>query len=704
MRSSLLFACFLASLLRSLYAPEVSVAFATRLCVHSHLNGYGVSIGHKLIESTISKNTKNMLVADLADLYKNTTDADLRYMALREHVLAVRTPTDEKNTQELMSRVLIPALHDETSAVRELVSTQVIPHVARVNPELAEEYVVVPLCVELQRCAIGNTSANATDAPHTLQALQNVVRQTQWHYNSSEALDNYVGYLSGARERPYIAWESLALLLESAPANHVTAQTYHSLYALALEDKRAATFRPLQIATSKVSPDIVKSAFLKHELTEPHCALLAHTTKEKYAFKDCYEDLITFVLRNLPKPDQYSDLYEILINLLVWMEQPKMGPTCQLKLQLWNRTIALCDNVLVQSQAEAQSDSDDIDSENDAYLAELSDNEDEVLEFDDDEETSQLDYVLKLLVLTAYDIPLETQKLMMKTDLKMESLLELVRSKNIGYDVLVEQFSDAVDSSLIAEMPLEFVQKLPNTPLIINRIESLTGESQLPSDVNFENVKDIVLGIPQLFNNTQKDIVYFIQNNLSIETDDLLRLQEAVELASLACKREEFLAAHDNLALSLLPHLKPNKAFIKTIKVGNMKQNIDDGVTLRLNCYALLQQLNISYGVKCLLLQECIERGLKDEALVKESAVSLLLETLHNAWTELRIRDNIWLRETLLPRLIERIDKFYGSPLQASATSQQIAERERSIRCMDRLKLSVDQYITVTTDEPDVPL
>ncbi|CEP62224.1 Lag2p LALA0_S05e00650g [Lachancea lanzarotensis] len=618
--------------------------------------------------------------ASILEHYQTSDDNDLRYMALREHFLSIEEPLDDQLLLDVVSRVLIPALGDPDRTITELVSTQLLPHISEVNALETEACVILPLCKKLLEA-----TSHVHSFPPVLQALKNVLSRLRNPLQTSEPFEKYFETLILLNPRPYMVWETLSLLIEKTLATvswHVTSVRYRTLYSLALSDGGSAAMVALRTATSRVSPKTVKEAFEENpEITDAQLKLLSHITSEQAAFRLLYPELIGSLLQG---GQLTEDAYKTLVNLSVWLLQPVMSEVSNVKTELQNRLFATCYEVLADYAEKMETDSEqEADSEQEDYYKELSadgygggimfENEEEgETEQDADELSPNVFYWLKVLQQIKLQLPQTIASILTSPKFaKIQNWIPIQDERSNQLSLLSHEDENTNRDSL---------------PLKENSAKVATDPSSLTTDSR-PNETDSILGeVSTITEASRNAVVRRLCDMLSTEDTDLTNLEMAVDAASTLSRREEMQNTHDLIAELLWPHLKPNKQFIGTIKVGNMKQSIDDGVSFRISCYALLQQLQLSYGSQCRVLEECVERGFKDEATIKEISAALFTSTFTQIWPQIEIRDTVWLCNKLWPRIQERLDKALATKPNDSSTSHQIANWTRGIASLDTVR------------------
>ncbi|CAR30586.1 Lag2p [Lachancea thermotolerans CBS 6340] len=652
-----------------------------------------------------------MLLSDIIDQYFSTQDHDLRYMALREHILNARDRWSDVQLQGLVSRVLIPALSDRDTAIVELVSTQVFPHVAALHPLETEPCIILPLCQRLRfppenlELARQEVSPNEPqDRPQVLQSLRNVLSTFKSPLVSPQPLDIYCNCFQRMLERPYLAWETLGLLIQLSEDLHVIETWYARLYMLALQDGRLTAMNAMQIATGRVSPNVILQCLKQAgPFTEAHARLLSQITQEHAAFRLCYGELVQLLLQQ----PLTETVCLTLANLSVWLQQPAIEAASPMKSTLADALFGRCCTILSSASEMNQPPLEDEDPTQDSYLKQLSDvsgDEDNEYEFEDEEDDEAAlapKLCLQLLRLLPLQIPQYVIDRLESPNLNEDALLELIGEKAINLPHVVSRLPKAADRLPIDKMPLNVLEVLPSLPSVQKRIAYFTESSILPSNAPLILANTIIKDAEHINENTANCLVEVLNHHLNLEVADLEQYQLAIDAAASAAKRSEVHHLHDHIAQMVWPHLKPNKAFIRTIKVGNMKQAIDDGVSFRLNCYTLLQQLDLSYTAQCVILQECAERGFKDESSIKEAAAELFTKVLELAWPNIRIRDATWFVEHLCPRVQDRVQKLLSAEPQATATQHQIADWARGLKVLEHVELVTGDIFNIVKNDLD---
>lgn len=479
----------------------------------------------------------------------------------------------------------------------------------------------------------------------------------------------------------------------------------------------------------------------------PNLRLLRDISRETYQFKLAYENLLVYATHDLAqKPKESQEevelLFGIIHNLSPWLQESAAAATPGSKRLVINDLYQLCETTLSQEypvkDLDLQMDTDD-ESENEeqnAYLEELGGGdygEDTIDEQDaemeggiffesDDEATDPYIYLRHTLILLS-ELPNQPPDGLSALIAQIPSsvlkqvkaeFIKLVKRKSVFYETVVNSFPNDIDDVIVRDLPQELLQKVPTSEAARERLLYLSTDYPpwtqiasplqnvhlvppppfVASEPSHENMQQVLHSINEWIPQTTvtrgavKCVMDVLMQAFTSEAvaRDLSLLQLSLEIVSQCIKHNVFGDNNsDLLAQRLIPQLKPNKNLIKTIKVGNMKQQIDDGSTLRATTYTLLQQMSYSYSTKITAFTVCVERGLKDGSEIKELSVDLMKHILDASWPEIRIRDEAWFTQTIIPKILERQEKIFASrPNKDTATSQQLEEWSRSCRGIQR--------------------
>ncbi|CAB4254245.1 similar to Saccharomyces cerevisiae YOL025W LAG2 Protein that negatively regulates the SCF E3-ubiquitin ligase by interacting with and preventing neddyation of the cullin subunit, Cdc53p [Maudiozyma barnettii] len=162
---------------------------------------------------------------------------------------------------------------------------------------------------------------------------------------------------------------------------------------------------------------------------------------------------------------------------------------------------------------------------------------------------------------------------------------------------------------------------------------------------------------------TKDDIFSTLDYKSASSVDNLTDLQFCVDIMEKLIRDDNFeLNIRDQSILSLivLPHIKKNKQFVRVLKVGNMKQKVDNGLATRTSIYSILSQMEkLPYNVACKILEEVVVHGLKDKnntiQYLSEKIIEKILNEYYNTIQGLA---QGWYQVAIMNKLL---DIIYGS-------------------------------------------
>ncbi|KAG0660380.1 hypothetical protein C6P45_001585 [Maudiozyma exigua] len=175
---------------------------------------------------------------------------------------------------------------------------------------------------------------------------------------------------------------------------------------------------------------------------------------------------------------------------------------------------------------------------------------------------------------------------------------------------------------------------------------------------------NIILNDPDYFKKYSKDDIFATLDYKSASSVNNIRdLQFCVDIVEKLIRDENFkLTIRDQaiLALILLPHIKKNKEFIRVLKVGNMKQKVDNGLATRTSIYSILSQMDtLQYNVSCKIIEEIVIHGLKDKnATIQFLSETILDKILSEYYNTIQGLAQGWYQVAIMNKLLEIL---YGS-------------------------------------------
>ncbi|SMN18964.1 similar to Saccharomyces cerevisiae YOL025W LAG2 Protein that negatively regulates the SCF E3-ubiquitin ligase by interacting with and preventing neddyation of the cullin subunit [Maudiozyma saulgeensis] len=184
----------------------------------------------------------------------------------------------------------------------------------------------------------------------------------------------------------------------------------------------------------------------------------------------------------------------------------------------------------------------------------------------------------------------------------------------------------------------------------------------------FPNVKEInlkaILTDDNYYQEYSKDDIFSTLDYQSASSvDNLTGLQFCIDIVEKLIRDDNFeLTKRDQSILSLivLPHIKKNKQFIRILKVGNMKQKVDDGLATRTSIYSILSQMDkLPYNVECKILEEVVIHGLKDKnSTIQYLSEKIVEKILSNYYNTIQGLAQGWYQVAIMNKLL---DIIYGS-------------------------------------------
>ncbi|CCK73583.1 Lag2p NDAI_0G06000 [Naumovozyma dairenensis CBS 421] len=165
-----------------------------------------------------------------------------------------------------------------------------------------------------------------------------------------------------------------------------------------------------------------------------------------------------------------------------------------------------------------------------------------------------------------------------------------------------------------------------------------------------------------------KNLLSTLKTILTNDTPDASQLQLALEIVDQLVKPDRIDElinknyASDNLNVTvtwLIPHLKPNKLYIRTLKVGNFKQKIDEGTTLRTTIYTILSQCydHLDYNTQCCLIQNIIKYGFKEQdSSIQKFSINIFTKILQFVTDPLMALDLEWAKSEIYHPILKRFD------------------------------------------------
>ncbi|KAL3230174.1 Uncharacterized protein RNJ44_01537 [Nakaseomyces bracarensis] len=219
--------------------------------------------------------------------------------------------------------------------------------------------------------------------------------------------------------------------------------------------------------------------------------------------------------------------------------------------------------------------------------------------------------------------------------------------------VYLKGVADRLNSDLrIDSLFMEFFEKVDNNGNLKHQDYDL---------LQMIDIQKFILGD----NHEKKDqILYTIRELLKKDDNSLKDLQSIIEIIDiLVGLRSQHVDAYlyldkddqNQIARALLPHLKTNKTFVYTIKVGNISKKVDEGATFRTMVYTTISRLEITdHLVVCALIEFLLRYGIKDKQdIIKQIAQSTLKRLLNENYEQIQALELQWYSQIVLPLMTD---------------------------------------------------
>lgn len=194
--------------------------------------------------------------------------------------------------------------------------------------------------------------------------------------------------------------------------------------------------------------------------------------------------------------------------------------------------------------------------------------------------------------------------------------------------------------------------------ILISRINELHKEHKL-----YKKATNQVLDTP--------DEIDRVINTLNTSSD-YDELHHAIDLVENIVKDPIFEKIGEEKQLELytglLLRLKRDKEFVKVLKVGNMKQKIDEGLDIRITIYSILLQTKetmFTYTLACMILETIATLGVKEkDPSIFSQIVTLYKRIMTQYETYLEGVDPEWFETHIVRVIMDQNPDLYHSILQ----------------------------------------
>ncbi|CCE91816.1 Lag2p TDEL_0D02320 [Torulaspora delbrueckii] len=581
-----------------------------------------------------------MLVSELVDQYLKTTDNDLKYMALRQELTVLEVGRD---LDLLVNKVLMPVLLEEKDPeIVELVSSQVYPQLTlkcivvmkRGNhePQWFNDLIVDPLMDH-----IADKRKN-----FIVQTLRNVLKvAVQSRYRMQSAGDRHLGALvsqmkdykgnNDVGQNTVLYWEALKPVISTYYYGTVKIPfaILKEIFNLC-EGKLDSLVRSVLISSVQATTRQNVEKIVQESVSD---SVLEAISTVWWQFGQLVPWL--FEKRLLPDLHQQETLLtnlQMIYNLLPFFQiasavsGEKGNSKNGLKRRLESKLQGLLENAAANSSAATTKE---VDAELDVEDAEV-----------DDAQQAYLD------------------ELQSDDDLEFED--EELLETDEGYQL----------------------KKLCQTIL-----ETLNDNKEKSSDIQPHKIDLTKVEVSAL--DETEDVVYTIQSTLESETT-LQPLLLSVEILNQLLLTGYTEIDYSPVCQSLVRHMKQNKAFLQTIKVGNLTQTIDDGSTLRTMVHSTILQIittrKLDYPTCCKLLTEAVSRGARDvDPTIEQLSLRIIQNLLQSHYNTIRALDSSWYDQTLLPKAAETAGKLHKRLQTTIQNSEQLEPQAQTATILQEL-------------------
>lgn len=576
-----------------------------------------------------------MLVSELLDQYAKTSDNDLKYMALRQDIAIVDVGRD---LDSIVKGILLPVLLEEINwEIVELVSSQVYPQITSKcisvtnrrggrQSEWFEVFVVDPLIKHMdgkRRHYIVQTLRNVLKV--AFESSYQVFPTGNHHLKTLVSQMNEYKRNSDVGQNMVIYWETLNLMIPT-----------------------------FYFGTAKICSEILDEIFslcegkldaLSRSVITSSIQVASMDTVEKLVRRSVSDDMLEAVSTVWWQMGQLAPSL-IEERILPAIESDK-GESLQMNLQVILNLRPLFHITSVERGTKALDD---------LLLGKIETRVQNLLESTAEKPFNHTSKEPSDSVIDVEDAEID--------EAQQAYLDELTSDADLDFeddDLVLEDDGDSQAVNICTQI-LDALKTSQRNP-----------HRGFPQLVDLTQVKTSELAADQI-----ADVVYTTTKFLDNETN-LQALLLAVEILNQLLTGNSAEIDYSSVCKSLIPHMKQNKAFLQTIKVGNMTQTIDEGFTLRTMVFSSILQVTthpIDYPVCCTLLMEAISRGVRDvDPTIGATSIKIIQTLLRDNYNAIRAVDPTWYNGTLLPKTQETATKLHK---RLQTTSQDTADHQGS--------------------------
>lgn len=262
-----------------------------------------------------------------------------------------------------------------------------------------------------------------------------------------------------------------------------------------------------------------------------------------------------------------------------------------------------------------------------------------------------------------------------KTEIKqMENIKSMIMDILYSCDIspAIENHFLVTDDSVVSEIyhNLGF-QTDANGIFALFQFSPVLEDVDLNLIINDKNYREKIL---------KEDIFHSLDYKFASSIDNLTDLQFCVDIIEKLIRDPNFeLNTRDKsiISLMLIPHIKRNKQFIRIIKVGNMKQKVDEGSSTRTSIYSILSQMDkLPFNVACKILEDVVANGLKDKnETIQFLSGQIINKILKDYYDTIQALAEDWYQETIMNNLLEVLYRSSDATSSETATLSNIVEK-----------------------------
>ncbi|CCF57234.1 hypothetical protein KAFR_0C02410 [Kazachstania africana CBS 2517] len=570
-----------------------------------------------------------MEVTDLLEAYNSTNDDDIKYMLLKKEKKISNKEDLYKFIWELSLPILQRSIQGTTSSqiLGDLLSQEVLPFTIgayfqdmRIHEVVEESKPIISLICE-------SCKNYCTESDIFLQALRNILQnfiERDILFVYDECFDdstNIVTYFCSISSSGPLYTECLTLLLKlcyNGQEKSIPAVLLDSILSVADKGSNTVITNDLLKTMCKLTTswelDVVTERISLSAFLTISCYWYKFTPSVTHLF-------VNFLIPMLASEMNTLEVLKIIQNLSPFFQirsvstgkvyldtelVEKLKSSVKQLLASTNDTIGFYESGLRGRNGNLKIENDPIDSDQKNYISQL--------DFSDDED----------------EIEFENEN-MVSSNIPSNEILKLREIQQLLLDV--EDKINAVDVAVVV------------------------GHDHDEAMVDVLDLKEISVGLNNFPSKAILLATLFHKLRIGKDEIELSTLQTSLNVTEQLIKNKEqinlTMEEQSKLCELILPYLQKNKRFVNILKVGNMKQKIDDGKSLRLSILVILQQVDeLPFNVCGEILKTVIDYSLlhtQDDLSLAIEIVSRLIVRYYHAFEGL---DKDWYNENVYSPLV----------------------------------------------------